>query len=113
MPQITVGHVRGLAQPYADGLERCEIWVNKKSAGALPYVEGKRVAIELHIGDQTYEAGLRTTPAQQVVAICPDLRDNFHKKVCLASALKVSGFTKNQKVILEASGKAVTVAPAR
>ena len=41
------GKVRGLAQFYVGGLERTEIWVNKKRADPLPFVEDKRVDIRL------------------------------------------------------------------
>jgi hypothetical protein len=55
------GRVVSLSQPYADGVESIEIWVPKKDASALPFVEGKRVPIKLEYGHRTFEAGLRAT----------------------------------------------------
>ena len=112
MPQRVIACIRGLgpSQIYvADGLERQEIWITKKHAGALPYQENVRVKIKLIIGDQSYTAGLRTTPEQDVVAICPNLRNSKNRKTTLARVLADNGFIKNQRVILEVDGNVVTV----
>lgn len=107
----TKAYIRGLGpnQTYSDGLERKEIWINKKDAIMLPYQEDLRIPIDLVIGNKTYTAGLRTTPAQQVVAICPDLRDNKRNKISLAHALNIFGFSKNQEIVLEVDGSTVRI----
>ncbi len=105
------GHVRGLSQPYADGLERMEISVDKRHATPLPFQENMRIPITLRVGDEQYHAGLRTTPNMPVVWISPDLRDNHGKKVSLARVLKDNGFTKNQRIYLEVKGRVVSILP--
>lgn len=104
-------YIRGLGakQIYSDGLERMEIWINKNEASILPYKENLRIQIDLIIGDKTYTAGLRTTPNQQVVAICPDLRDSGDNKISLALALKKCNFIKNQKIVLDVNGSTVRI----
>ena len=111
MGLATKAYIRGLGstQTYPDGLERKEIWINKKDAIILPYQENLRIPIDLVIGDKMYSAGLRTTPDQEVVAICPDLRDDNHDKVSLAHALKRAGYSKNQKIVLEVDGSTVRI----
>jgi hypothetical protein len=109
MKQKTSAHIRGLGQPYVDGLERKEIWINKRDAIVFPYQENLRIPIDLIVGNQSYEAGLRTTPNQQIVGICPDLRDNAGKKVSLARVLEDNGFGKNQEIILEVDGRTVRI----
>ena len=101
------GYIRGLSQYYVDGLERMEIWVNKKNATPLPFQNGSRIPIRLKIGDSYYEAGLRTTSSLDYVYICPDLRDIQGQKISLSRVLTNSDFEKNQKVYLDVMGNLV------
>jgi hypothetical protein len=105
------GHVRGLSQFYADGLERMEIVIDKHKAPPLPYQDNLRIPITLQVGSQQYEAGLRTTPNMPVVWISPDLRDNRGRKVSLARVLTDCGFTKNQRIYLEVNVPVVSLLP--
>ena len=105
------GNVRGLSQFYTDGLERMEIWINKRQADPLPYQDNTRIPITLKIGNEEYEAGLRTTPNMPVVWISPDLRDNRGKKISLAQVIINNGFTKNQRIYLEVDGPFVSILP--
>ena len=105
------GHVRGLSQFYADGLERMEIWKDKHHAAPLPYQDNMRIPITLTIRHEQYEAGLRTTPKMSVVWISPDLRDENGNKISLARVLTNNGFSKNQRVYLEVDGHSVDLLP--
>jgi hypothetical protein len=105
------GHLRGLSQFYADGLERMEICIDKRRAAPLPYRNNTRVPITLKVGKGQYEAGLRSTPKLPVVWISPDLRDSRGSKVSLARVMMNNGFTKNQRVFLEVDGSAVETFP--
>lgn len=105
------GHIRGLSQFYANGLERMEIVIPKHNATPLPYEDNLRIPITLQVGPQHYEAGLRTTPNMNVVWISPDLRYNHGRKVSLARVLTDNGFTKNQRVYLEVNGHVITLLP--
>jgi hypothetical protein len=98
-----VGTVRGLGQYYREGLERLEIWIDKKRGKGLPNKDGKRVPIILVIGAHQFFAGIRSTNSNPYIWVCPDLKlkDENNKKVSLASALRISGFKKNQKVIFK------------
>jgi hypothetical protein len=111
MPQKTSAHIRGLGQTYPDGLERKEIWIKKKDAIIFHYQENLRIPIDLRVGKQSYAAGLRTTPKQQIIYICPDLRDSTGKNISLASVLENNGFSKNQEIILEVAGRTVRIIP--
>ena len=77
------GHIRGLSQNYADGLERMEIWVEKNLASSLPHRDNQRISIVLKIGETIYNSGIRSTPANVYVWICPDLRNEFGKRISL------------------------------
>ena len=56
------GYIRGLSQEYTDGVERQEIWINKKKdADHLPHKNKMRIPIKLHIGDESFDAGIRST----------------------------------------------------
>ena len=105
------GKVRGLSQFYVGGLERTEIWVNKKQADPLPFVEGKRVGIELLISSHRYHAGLRATSQNRYVWICPDLKDQNGARPSLAQVLKQFGFSKNLSVWLHVREKSVELTP--
>jgi len=96
-----VGAIRGLGQYYRERLERLEIWIDKKRGKRLPNKDGKRVLIILVIGAQQFFAGIRSTNSNPYIWVCPDLKDENNKKVSLASALRISGFEKNQKVIFK------------
>jgi len=39
------GYIRGLSQEYTDGVERQEIWINKKDTDPLPYKNKLRGSI--------------------------------------------------------------------
>lgn len=105
------GHIRGLSQFYADGLERMEIWIDKRQAAPLPYRDNTRIPITLKVGNEQYEAGLRSTPKLAVVWISPDLRDNHGSKVSLARVIINHGFSKNQRIYLEVDGSVVNLLP--
>jgi len=102
MPQGRIGVV-------SRSPERLEIWIAKKKADPLPYQDHVRVPMNLKIGNNFYQAGLRSKPKVFYVWICPDLLDREGRKISLASALKEAGFAKNQKVDLRVDGDAVTV----
>jgi len=109
---MTQGYVRGLSQFYADGLERMEIWIDKKLASSLPHRDNQRISIKLMIGEKSYNAGIRSTPANDYVWICPDLEDEFGRKMgSLARALTNSGFQKNQRVSLDIEGNKIRITP--
>ncbi len=105
------GHIRGLSQFYADGLERMEIWIDKRHAAPLPYRDNTRIPITLKVGKEQYDAGLRSTPKLSVVWISPDLRNNNGKKVSLACVIINNGFSKNQRIYLEVDGSVVNIFP--
>jgi hypothetical protein len=105
------GHIRGLSLFYANGLERMEIWIDKRHAAPLPYRHNTRIPITLKVGKEQYEAGLRSTPKLPVVWISPDLRDNNGIKISLARVLIDNGFKKNQQVFLEVAGTVVDILP--
>ncbi len=106
------GYVRGLSQYYADGLERMEIWIDKKLASSLPHRDNQRISIILMIGEKSYNGGIRSTPANDYVWICPDLRDEVGNKMgSLARVLTNSGFQKNERVRLEIDGTKIRIAP--
>lgn len=105
----TVGVVTGLSQYYSDGVERQEIWVDKRLAAELPFIEGRRVSIRLIIGAHTYAAGIRATLRNSYVWISPDLYDDLGNKIRLADALRRAGIEKNQRVDLRVRGTQVLV----
>jgi hypothetical protein len=109
---MTEGYIRGLSQYYSDGLERMEIWIDKKLASSLPHRDNQRVSIILVIGEKTYDAGIRSTPANDYVWICPDLKDKFGRKTgSLARVLTSSGFQKNQRVSLDVEDNTIRITP--
>jgi len=79
--------------------DRLEITISKNQDHRLPLKPGRRVPINLSIGGESYEAGVRITK-QGVPWICPDLRDSRGQKVRLADALRRSGFEKGDKVFI-------------
>jgi hypothetical protein len=98
------GVVRGLAQYYAGGPERQEIWINRTQADDLPYKDYQRVPIDFIIDASRYHAGLRATPRNPCVCICPNLQDDGGGNVRLAEVLRDHGLSKNQRVVLEVEG---------
>ena len=84
---MTEGHIRGLSQYFVDGLERMEIWIDKKHASSLQHRDNQRISIMLKIGETTYNAGIRSTPANVYVWICSDLKNESGERVSLASVL--------------------------
>ncbi len=50
------GHIRGLSQHYADGLERMEIWIDRNLAISLPHCDNQRISVTLKIGETIYAA---------------------------------------------------------
>lgn len=106
-------YIRGLGHSYVDGPERMEIWISKKEASTIPHTYGMRIPIRLRIGDETFEAGIRSTSRNEYVWICPDLRDELDKKVRLSEILINFGFQKNQKIFLQFKGKVLHVRPGR
>lgn len=103
------GYIRGLSQEYTDGVERQEIWINKKDADPLPHKNKMRIPIKLHIGDESFDAGIRSTQNNEYVWICPDMRDSQDKKIYLAHILGKKGFLKNQKILLEVNSKNIRI----
>jgi hypothetical protein len=103
------GYIRGLSQEYTDGVERQEIWINKKDACSLPYKNRMRIPIKLHIGGESFDAGIRSTEDTKYVWICPDMRDNRNKKIYLAHVLGKKGFSKNQKIVLEVNDENIYI----
>ena len=108
---MTEGHIRGLSQYFVDGLERMEIWIDKKRAASLQHRDNQRIPIKLKIGETLYNAGIRSTPANAYVWICSDLRNEFGKRVSLASVLANNIFHKNQMVKLKVEGNAIEIKP--
>ncbi len=102
MPQGRIGVV-------SRSPERLEIWIAKKKADPLPYRDHVRIPINLKIGNNFYQAGLRSKPKVFYVWICPDLLDREGRKISLASALKKAGFAKNEEVDLLINGHVITV----
>jgi len=94
------GHIRGLSLYYADGVERMEIWINKKKAYPLPFKLGIRVPIRLRVGAHVYHAGLRSTENNDYVWICSDLIDDKGKKARLTKVLQKNSFNKNNVICL-------------
>jgi hypothetical protein len=108
---MTEGYIRGLSRFYKDdGLEHMEIRIDKKYAASLPHRDNQRISITLVIGEKSYNAGIRSTPANEYVWICPDLKDDLERKMgSLARALTNNGFQKNQRVILDVEGNTIKI----
>ena len=92
------GHIRGLSLYYADGVERMEIWINKKKAYPLPFKLGKRVPIHLRVGAHVYLAGLRSTENNDYVWICSNLKNDSGEDARLTEVLKKNGFKINNLI---------------
>ena len=95
------GRIEGLGWSYVrTGLEGLEIWIEPSLAVGLPYHHHLRVPIDLTIGSQRYQAGIRSTPRNPYIWVCPDLLNSSGRKVSLAQVLAANGFYKNQPVVL-------------
>ncbi len=99
--------IRGLGTIYIDGVERIEIHIPKNQADGLPYRIDDRVQVVLHIQDEFYDAGLRSTINNDYVWICPDVIGKDGKKKKLAHAIAAAGFKKNDHVLLVVNGKEI------
>ena len=97
--------ILGLGKFYKDGLEALEIWIPKKKANALPYVENQGVSIDLYINNKCYETLLRSTERMKYVWISPKLFNQDEERCKLANVLQEEGFNKNQNVYLKVEGK--------
>jgi hypothetical protein len=88
-----VGIITGLSQYYVDGVERVEIWIDKKknTGIGLPNIDGKRIPINFIVRGIKYFAGIRSTLNNAYIWICPALKDAAGAKVRLADLLKKYG----------------------
>jgi len=109
MQKTIKAKVRGLSKYYVSGLELLEIWVLKVDADEMPYVEGKRVPVNLKLEQDKYEAGLRSTRKNKFIWLCPDLKDIRGEKVSLSEVLNKSGIEKNSNVYLTIRDRNITV----
>jgi hypothetical protein len=90
-----------------DGLEKMQITVQRAHAAGLPFCNNERVAINLLVDGHRYQAGLRTRPYENVW-ISPDLIDcEGSRRTTLARVLTDHGFTPDEPVILEVTGRTV------
>jgi len=101
--------VQGRIGVVSTSPERWEIWIAKKKADLLPFRDHMRVQIKLKIGNDFYDAGLRSKPNVYYVWICPDLMDSWGRKISLVDALKKAGFARKEEVELQVNGHVVTV----
>jgi len=101
--------IRGLGNHYADGTERIEIHVPSDHAHGLPHSKGIRVPVVLHVGDEIFDAGLRSTAHNDYVWICPNLtaKDGCRKR--LADIVAAAGFKKNDHVCLLVTGNDIVL----
>jgi hypothetical protein len=53
-----------------------------------------RIPIKLHIGDESFNAGIRSTQDTEYVWICPDMRDSRDKKYFWLTFLGQKAFQK-------------------
>ncbi len=106
-----IGFARCLATFYSDGVEAMEIHTPKSEAQGLPFVNGRRVPIELRVGGRSFNAGLRATDSNRYVWICPDLRDDLGKKIRLVDVLRDAEISKNERLSLVVDGATITVEP--
>jgi hypothetical protein len=112
MPASIIAKVRGLGQHYADGLEMLSVDVKKPDAVGLSLKDGLRTPINLLLGADSYQAGLRTTARMPTVWISPDLIDGRGERTTLARLLTAHGFRKNQTVLLVLEEDGIRLMPA-
>ncbi len=106
------GKVRGLSLFYSDGIERVEIWINKKYKNSLPAKNNQRIPIKLLFGSEPYNAGLRITPKCSAVWVCPNLEERGNK-VRLADITEKYGFRKNDTLEIFVSGNKLVISVSR
>ena len=104
--------VRGLGKFYKDGLEALEVHIPKRSCHGLPAQERRRVEISLQVCGHTYTAGMRVTPRNRYVWICPNLADSQGRRTTLARVFRSLGLGKNQRVTLDAHEHCIRLEPA-
>jgi len=108
MPQVRA-NVRSDGE-YRDGEDHLYIAVRKEDADVLPYRDGERTPVELEMSGETYRAGIRSTPKQSIVYICPDLYATSGEKVRLVDALRHAGYARKDEVVLQVAGVRVRIA---
>ena len=94
---------------YVGGTDSIEIHVDRRSAVGLPFVDGRRVAIALRVGDERVTAGLRATPDCGVVWISPDVYREDGTRSTLAELLGRLGFAPNDAISLAVDGHDVRI----
>jgi hypothetical protein len=94
------GYVRGLSQYYQDGIERMEIWFNKKYEDSFPNIFSKAVPIDVKIDEKDYTFYFRKTENCDYLWFCPYviLKENRER---LADVLKKHSIYKNDKISLD------------
>ncbi|MEK6647205.1 MAG: hypothetical protein AABY84_11100, partial [Candidatus Firestonebacteria bacterium] len=97
-----LGTVSGQGNKNADGLERLTVVIKKGDAKVIPYQEGGEITINLFIGNDSYQAKMRTD--RSYVYITPAIYDKNGKKTYLQNIFQTKGIEKNQKVELEVDG---------
>ncbi|MFP3569739.1 hypothetical protein [Paraburkholderia sp. SIMBA_030] len=107
-----LGVIRGLGTTYADGTERMEIHVKLGKAKPLPHAMNARIPVLLDITGTLYQGGVRATPNNLYVWICPDITTLFSERRKLAHTLTAAGFHKNDQVCLDVDGGSITVCAA-
>lgn len=109
MRATVFGVIRGLGTTYVDGTERMEIHVRLDDARALPHAMNIRIPVLLAISGTQYHAGVRATPNNLYVWICPDIRTLLCERKKLGHALADAGFHKNDQVFLDVDGNSITL----
>lgn len=104
--------IRGLGTTYVDGAERMEIHIPLENATSFPHVMNMRIPVQLNILGTQYHGGVRATPNNRYVWICPDIRKMSHEPTKLSRALADAGLGKNDRVHLDVDGSSITVRPA-
>lgn len=98
-----VGKVSGLSLFYKDGIERIEIWINKKYQNLLPVRNSQRIPISLMFNNDSYGAGLRMTSKCDYIWVCSNLEHNGDK-VRLTDVLEEYGIKKNDDLEITVCG---------
>ena len=107
-----LGVIRGLGTTYADGTERMEIHIKLGQAQPLPHVMNERIPVLLNVSGTLYHGGIRATPDNLYVWICPDITTLSRERTKLARVLTDFGFNKNEQVYLDVDGGSISVRPA-
>ena len=98
------GKIRGLGSLYSNGLEILEIHFKKDLSDKLPNRDSNRIKINLIVGNQSYEAGIRSTHKNRYIWICPDLKYDNDAGISLSKVLMDNGICKNQTITIEVKG---------